>query len=104
MNTPHNEPHSPALKAEILSEALPYIKQFHGRTIADKYGGNAMTDEHLQRSFAHDLVLLKLVGLKPVLVHGGGPQINEPLRRVGHAGALTHGMRVTDAETIAASG
>ncbi|HLS21492.1 MAG TPA: acetylglutamate kinase [Paenalcaligenes sp.] len=100
MNTPHNEPHSPALKAEILSEALPYIKQFHGRTIVVKYGGNAMTDEHLQRSFAHDVVLLKLVGLKPVIVHGGGPQINEALRRVGKEGTFIQGMRVTDAETM----
>src|SRR5690625_1731453 len=91
MNTPHNEPHSPALKAEILSEALPYIKQFHGRTIVVKYGGNAMTDEHLQRSFAHDVVLLKLVGLKPVIVHGGGPQINEALRRVGKEGTFIQG-------------
>jgi len=100
MNTPHTEPHSPALKAEILSEALPYIRQFHGRTIVVKYGGNAMTDEHLQRSFAHDVVLLKLVGLKPVIVHGGGPQINEALRRVGKEGTFIQGMRVTDAETM----
>lgn len=100
MNSTKTEPHSPALKAEILSEALPYIRQFHGRTVVIKYGGNAMTDEHLQRSFAHDVVLLKLVGLKPVIVHGGGPQINEALRRVGKEGKFIQGMRVTDAETM----
>lgn len=92
--------HSPALKAEVLSEALPYIRQFHGKTVVVKYGGNAMTDETLQRSFAHDVVLLKLVGLKPVVIHGGGPQINEALRRVGKEGTFVQGMRVTDAETM----
>jgi len=92
--------HSPTLKAEVLSEALPYIRQFHGKTVVIKYGGNAMTDEQLQRSFAHDVVLLKLVGLKPVVIHGGGPQINEALRRVGKEGTFIQGMRVTDAETM----
>ena len=100
MSTPNNAPYSASLKAEILSEALPYIRQFHGRTVVVKYGGNAMTDEQLQRSFAHDVVLLKLVGLKPVVVHGGGPQINEALRRVGKEGTFIQGMRVTDAETM----
>jgi len=100
MTTTDHAPHSPALKAEILSEALPYIRQFHGRTVVVKYGGNAMTDEKLQRSFAHDVVLLKLVGLKPVVIHGGGPQINEALRRVGKEGTFIQGMRVTDAETM----
>lgn len=100
MSTPNNAPYSASLKAEILSEALPYIQQFHGRTVVVKYGGNAMTDEQLQRSFAHDVVLLKLVGLKPVVVHGGGPQINEALRRVGKEGTFIQGMRVTDAETM----
>lgn len=91
---------SPTVKAEVLSEALPYIRRFHGKTIVIKYGGNAMTEEHLQRSFAHDVVLLKLVGLKPVVVHGGGPQINDALRRIGKEGTFIQGMRVTDAETM----
>ncbi|HEX2518506.1 MAG TPA: acetylglutamate kinase, partial [Castellaniella sp.] len=91
---------SAALKAEVLSEALPYIRRFHGKTVVIKYGGNAMTDEHLQRSFAHDVVLLKLVGLNPVVVHGGGPQINSALKRIGKEGTFVQGMRVTDAETM----
>lgn len=92
--------YSSTVKAEVLSEALPYIRRFHGKTIVVKYGGNAMTEEHLQRSFAHDVVLLKLVGLKPVIVHGGGPQINDALRRIGKEGTFIQGMRVTDAETM----
>src|SRR5690554_759209 len=92
--------HPAEVKAEVLSEALPYIRRFHGKTIVVKYGGNAMTEEHLQRSFAHDVVLLKLVGLKPVVVHGGGPQINDALRRIGKEGTFIQGMRVTDAETM----
>jgi acetylglutamate kinase len=91
---------SAALKAEVLSEALPYIRRFHGKTVVIKYGGNAMTDEQLQRSFAHDVVLLKLVGLNPVVVHGGGPQINSALKRIGKEGTFVQGMRVTDAETM----
>jgi len=91
---------SPSIKAGVLSEALPYIRRFHGKTIVVKYGGNAMTEEALQRSFAHDVVLLKLVGLNPVVVHGGGPQIDEALRRVGKQGSFVQGMRVTDAETM----
>src|SRR5690606_20587895 len=91
---------SPAIKAAVLSEALPYIRRFHGKTIVVKYGGNAMTDERLQRSFAHDVVLLKLVGLNPVVVHGGGPQIDDALRRIGKQGTFVQGMRVTDAETM----
>ena len=91
---------SAATKAEVLSEALPYIRRFHGKTVVIKYGGNAMTDEHLQRSFAHDVVLLKLVGLNPVVVHGGGPQINSALKRIGKEGTFIQGMRVTDAETM----
>ncbi|MFC4297604.1 MAG: acetylglutamate kinase [Castellaniella sp.] len=91
---------SAALKAEVLSEALPYIRRFHGKTVVIKYGGNAMTDESLQRSFAHDVVLLKLVGLNPVVVHGGGPQINSALKRIGKEGNFIQGMRVTDAETM----
>lgn len=92
--------YSSTIKADVLSEALPYIRRFHGKTIVVKYGGNAMTEEHLQRSFAHDVVLLKLVGLKPVIVHGGGPQINDALRRIGKEGTFIQGMRVTDAETM----
>jgi acetylglutamate kinase len=91
---------SPAIKALVLAEALPYIRQFHGKTIVVKYGGNAMTEERLQQSFAHDVVLLKLVGFNPVVVHGGGPQIDDALRRVGKQGTFVQGMRVTDAETM----
>jgi len=88
------------LKAEILSEALPYIRRFHGRTIVVKYGGNAMTQQALKESFAHDVVLLKLVGMKPIVVHGGGPQIDDALERVGKKSRFIQGMRVTDAETM----
>ena len=88
------------LKAGILSEALPYIKRFHGKTIVIKYGGNAMTDDHLKQCFARDVVMLKLVGMNPVVVHGGGPQIDELLKRVGKKGEFIQGMRVTDAETM----
>jgi acetylglutamate kinase len=91
---------SPNTKAAVLSEALPYIRRFHGKTVVIKYGGNAMTEEHLQRSFAHDVVLLKLVGINPVVVHGGGPQINAALKRIGKEGTFIQGMRVTDAETM----
>jgi acetylglutamate kinase len=91
---------SPATKAEILAEAMPYIRRFHGRIIVIKYGGNAMTDDKLKRSFAEDVVLLKLVGLNPVVVHGGGPQIEQLLSRVGKKGEFVQGMRVTDADTM----
>jgi acetylglutamate kinase len=91
---------SPSLKAGVLAEALPYIQRFHGKTIVVKYGGNAMTEEHLKRSFARDVVLLKLVGLNVVVVHGGGPQIEQLLTRVGKKGEFVQGMRVTDAETM----
>ncbi|MBS1198669.1 MAG: argB [Proteobacteria bacterium] len=91
---------SPAIKADILAEALPYIRQFHDKTIVVKYGGNAMTDEHLKQCFARDVVLLKLVGMNPVVVHGGGPQIESLLARVGKKGEFVQGMRVTDAETM----
>ena len=89
-----------ALKAKILAEALPYIQRFHGKVIVVKYGGNAMTDEKLKESFARDIVLLKLVGMNVVVVHGGGPQIDDLLRRVGKKGEFVQGMRVTDAETM----
>jgi acetylglutamate kinase len=88
------------LKAKILAEALPYIQRFHGKTIVIKYGGNAMTDEHLKHSFASDVVLLKLVGINIVIVHGGGPQIDDQLTKIGKKGELIQGMRVTDAETM----
>jgi acetylglutamate kinase len=90
----------PAIIARVLSESLPYIRQFHGKTIVIKYGGNAMTEERLQRSFAHDVVLLKLIGLNPIVVHGGGPQIDEALNRIGKKGSFIQGMRVTDHETM----
>src|ERR1019366_2119221 len=91
---------SAELKARVLSEALPYIQRFFDKTIVIKYGGNAMTDPVLQESFARDVVLLKLVGMNPVVVHGGGPQINELLKKVGKQGEFVQGMRVTDEETM----
>ena len=91
---------APRDKAEILAQALPYIRQFHGKTMVIKYGGNAMTDPELQADFAEDVVLLKLVGINPVVVHGGGPQIEQALNRLGKKGAFIQGMRVTDAETM----
>jgi acetylglutamate kinase len=91
---------TPNDKAKILSEALPYIKKFFDRTIVIKYGGNAMVDENLKQSFAKDVVLLKLVGMNPVVVHGGGPQINAHLDKLGKKGEFINGMRVTDEETM----
>ena len=88
------------VQARVLAEALPYIQRFHGKTIVVKYGGNAMTDPRLKESFARDVVLLKLVGLNPVIVHGGGPQIDDVLKKVGKKGEFVQGMRVTDAETM----
>ena len=87
-------------KAEILAQALPYIRKFHGKTIVIKYGGNAMTDPSLQQDFAEDVVLLKLVGMNPVVVHGGGPQIEDALAKIGKKGTFIQGMRVTDEETM----
>lgn len=87
-------------KAQTLAEALPYIKRFFDKTIVIKYGGNAMTDAQLKESFASDVVLLKLVGMNPVVVHGGGPQINEMLDKLGKKGEFIQGMRVTDEETM----
>ncbi|WP_374491673.1 acetylglutamate kinase [Brachymonas sp.] len=87
-------------RAEILSEALPSIQKYHGKTMVIKYGGNAMTDPALQKAFAEDIVLLKLVGINPVVVHGGGPQIETALKRLGKEGHFVQGMRVTDAETM----
>ena len=90
----------PRDKAELLSQALPYIRKYHGKTIVIKYGGNAMTDPALQQDFAEDVVLLKLVGLNPVVVHGGGPQIEDALNKLGKKGHFIQGMRVTDEETM----
>lgn len=91
---------SPMQKAGILAEALPYIRHFYGKTIVIKYGGNAMTEPALQAAFAQDVVMLKLVGMNPVVVHGGGPQIEDALKRVGKKGHFIQGMRVTDEETM----
>jgi acetylglutamate kinase len=86
--------------AQVLTEALPYIQRFHGKTIVVKYGGNAMTEPELEDSFARDIVLLKTVGLNPVVVHGGGPQIGDLLSRIGKESTFVDGMRVTDKETM----
>lgn len=86
--------------ARVLTEALPYIKRFGGKTIVIKYGGNAMSDEALKNGFARDVTLMKLVGMNPVVVHGGGPQIGELLKRVGKESEFIEGMRVTDSETM----
>lgn len=86
--------------ARVLTEALPYIRQFHGATIVVKYGGNAMVAEDLKRAFARDVVLLKLVGMNPIVVHGGGPQIGELLDRLNIPTRFVNGMRVTDAATM----
>jgi acetylglutamate kinase len=91
---------TPRDQAEILAQALPYIRRFHGKTLVIKYGGNAMTDPALQQDFAEDVVLLKLVGMNPIVVHGGGPQIDEALARLGKKGTFIQGMRVTDPETM----
>ena len=91
---------SPRDNADILAQALPYIRKYHGKTMVIKYGGNAMTDPALQAAFAEDVVLLKLVGINPVVVHGGGPQIETALKRLGKQGHFIQGMRVTDAETM----
>ncbi len=100
MTTPDVTHIAPRDKAEILAQALPYIRKFHGKTIVIKYGGNAMTDPQLQEDFAEDVVLLKLVGMNPVVVHGGGPQIETALKRLGKEGKFIQGMRVTDDETM----
>ncbi|MBU1192121.1 MAG: acetylglutamate kinase [Gammaproteobacteria bacterium] len=86
--------------AHVLSEAMPYIQRFQGKTIVIKYGGNAMIDENLKQGFARDIVLMKLVGINPVVVHGGGPQIGDLLKKIGKQSTFVAGMRVTDAETM----
>jgi acetylglutamate kinase len=89
-----------ALKAHILAEALPYIQRFHDRAIVIKYGGNAMTENHLKAGFARDVVMLKLVGMNPVIVHGGGPQIGDLLKTMGIPSEFRQGMRVTDEKVM----
>lgn len=95
-----NEQTDPSLVVRVLTEALPYIRRFRSKTIVVKFGGNAMVDQALKESFARDIVLMKLVGFNPVVVHGGGPQIGELLRRIGKESRFIDGMRVTDAETM----
>ena len=96
--------HAPVLdaagKAAVLAEALPYIREFSGRIVVVKYGGNAMTDPTLVDLFAQDIVLMRLVGMNPVVVHGGGPQISDLMRRLGKEPVFVNGLRVTDAETV----
>ncbi len=89
-----------AQKAGVLTEALPWLERFHGATVVIKYGGNAMTDEHLKQAFAEDMVFLRLAGLRPVIVHGGGPQITTMLDRLGMEGEFRGGLRVTTPETM----
>ncbi|MGH3790028.1 MAG: acetylglutamate kinase, partial [Pseudonocardiaceae bacterium] len=89
-----------AQKAAVLAEALPWLQRFHGATVVIKYGGNAMLDDQLKQAFAQDMVFLRLAGLRPVVVHGGGPQINVMLGRLGIAGEFRGGLRVTTPETI----
>ena len=91
-----------ALAAQVLAGALPFVRQFQGRTMLIKYGGNAMTDPALQAAFAQDVVMLQLLGIRPVVVHGGGPQIEAALKRLGLQGAFIQGMRVTDAAAMQA--
>jgi len=87
-------------KAQILMEALPYIKNFYGKTFVIKYGGHAMVDENLKNSFSKNIVLLKYIGINPVIVHGGGPQIGDFLNKIGKKSEFINGMRVTDEETM----
>ena len=89
-----------SVSVETLLEALPYIREFHGRTVVIKYGGAAMRDEELREAFATDVVLLKYVGLDPVVVHGGGPDITEHMERLGMEVRFVEGLRVSDAETV----
>jgi len=86
--------------AQVLTEALPYIQRFTGKTIVVKFGGNAMVDEELQNSFARDIVMMKLVGMNPIVVHGGGPQIGDLLKKLNIDSEFVNGMRVTDSKTM----
>ncbi|CCK78029.1 MAG: acetylglutamate kinase [Oleispira antarctica] len=88
------------ITTKVLSEALPYLQKFSGKTIVIKYGGNAMTDETLKNSFARDMVMLKLIGINPIVVHGGGPQIGEVLAKLNIKSEFVDGMRVTTSETM----
>ena len=94
-----NATHAPTV-AHVLTSALPYIQRYQGKTVVIKYGGNAMTEAHLKASFARDVVLMKAVGIRPIVVHGGGPQIGDLLERIGKESRFVEGMRVTDAETM----
>jgi acetylglutamate kinase len=94
------DPHTPSRRAEILMEALPYIREFRGKTVVIKYGGAAMERSELKEPFALDVILLKFVGINPVIVHGGGPQIGALMKRLGKEPKFVGGMRVTDAETV----
>ena len=102
MHEAPNTPTTPALAAEVLAAALPFLRQYQGRTMVIKYGGNAMTEPALQVAFAQDVVMLQLVGIRPVIVHGGGPQIEAALKRLGLRCEFIQGMRVTDAPTMQA--
>src|SRR5687768_16256901 len=90
----------PDLQAQILIQALPYIRQFAGQTVVIKYGGNAMIDENLKRAVMTDIVLMRYVGINPILVHGGGPEVSDAMRRMGKEPEFIGGLRVTDAETM----
>jgi acetylglutamate kinase len=89
-----------AERARVLTEALPYIRSFYGKTFVIKYGGHAMIEDHLKNSFAQDIVLLKYIGINPVIIHGGGPQISQMLKKIGKESLFREGMRVTDEETM----
>lgn len=96
----HTAPLTPGQRARVLIEALPYLRQFTGRTIVVKYGGNAMTREELKEQVMQDIALLHTVGIHPILVHGGGPEIDEMMKRLGHEPAFVDGLRVTDSSTM----
>ena len=100
MTTAPSNPAESHQTARILTEALPYIRRYQGKTIVIKYGGNAMGDDALKNSFAHDVILMKLVGMNPVVVHGGSPQISRALEKIGKESTFIDGMRVTDSETM----
>ena len=102
MHEAPDTPTTPAMAAKVLAAALPFLRQYQGRTMVIKYGGNAMTEPALQAAFAQDVVMLQLVGIRPVIVHGGGPQIEAALKRLGLRGEFIQGMRVTDAPTMQA--
>jgi acetylglutamate kinase len=99
-STVSSNPTSPSQKAQILAEALPYIRSFHGKTFVIKYGGNAMTDQSLKDGFGRDVAMLQLVGMNPIVVHGGGPQITDLLEKMGVQSVFRRGMRVTDEKTM----